>query len=192
VSVQLVMPGHPPPPDAALSQFDTPAGLARRLANWAGVYRGMRVLEPSAGLGAIAEAARAHGAVVECVEIAPARVQWLEKALFSVTESDFLATVPGEQFDLALGNPPYEDGQDLEHVLHALRFAPRVCMLLPLGMLDGVDRYRRLWSHFGLRRLAILVRRFQSPGTEHGGQRPFAAFEFTREPQLSTAVEWWA
>lgn len=187
-----MFPGFPPPPDASMSQFDTPNAIAQRMAMWADVERGMRVLEPSAGLGNLAGAARQIGADVRCIEWSRARADWLARSGFNVTQANFLEVPRGERFDLVLMNPPFENGQDLEHVLHALNFASRVVALLPLGTLDGVDRYQRLWTRHGLRRLAILVRRFKSEGTAQSGQRPFAVFEFiANERQPSTAVEWW-
>ncbi len=186
-------PGFPPPPDASLSQFDTPKAIATRMAQWAGIDRGMRVLEPSAGLGNLATAAKQLGADVRCIEWSKARAQWLERAGFTVTQANFLEVPRGERFDLVLMNPPFEDGQDCDHVLHALNFAPRVVALLPLGTLDGVDRFQRLWTRHGLRRMAVLVRRFKSEGTAQSGQRPFAVFEFiANERQSSTGVEWWS
>lgn len=192
MSLQLVMPGSPPPPDEALSQFDTPGKIASKMVAWAGVERGMRVLEPSAGLGALALPMRAASADVRCIELSPSRTEWLRRAGLTVTQADFLQVPSSDSHDLALMNPPYENGQDTNHVLHALKFAPRVVACLQLGTLDGVDRYERIWTKHGLRRLAVLVRRFKAPGTTMGGSRPFAIFEIIRnERQVSTAIEWW-
>lgn len=176
---QLVLPGAPPVPAESLSQFDTPEGIAAQMARWAGIGPGMRVLEPSAGLGNLAEQARALGACVNCIEIDPRRVAFLAARGFYVEAGDFLARQP-MSFDLVLQNPPFEDGQDLDHILHALAWAPIVVVLAPLGLLDGVERHGRLWSRHTLLGLRVLVRRFKAAGTEMGSQRPFACFKIAR------------
>lgn len=166
------------------------------MAKWARIDKSMRVLEPSAGLGNIADAITPWGASIECIEIDGGRAAHLGGIGFETMHTDFLS-VPApvydtESFDLVLGNPPYENGQDLEHVLHSLAFAPRVVMLLPLGNLDGVERHERLWSKHTLNRLAVLVRRFKAEGSEHPGQRPFGVFEILRgKVDVRQSVEWW-
>jgi predicted RNA methylase len=176
----------------ALSQFDTPPAIADRVAVWAGVRPGMRVLEPSAGLGHLALAIRRRGADPVCGEIDPERVAALRRAGFNAVEEDFLALNPAwRAFDLVVMNPPFERGQDLEHVLHAIMFAPQVVALLPLGFLEGVGRFKAIWSEYWLHRVAVLVRRFRSDGTGQSAQRPFAVFDIRREPCASQSVEWW-
>jgi 16S rRNA A1518/A1519 N6-dimethyltransferase RsmA/KsgA/DIM1 with predicted DNA glycosylase/AP lyase activity len=191
------MPGTPPAPSAALSQYDTPRHIASKMAAWARVTPGMRVLEPSAGLGNIADAVATWEASVECIELDSVRAAYLFTIGYRVGCADFLSVplpnYPTEHFDLVIGNPPYENGQDLEHVLHSLNFAPRVVMLLPLGNLDGVERHERLWSKHTLNRLAVLVRRFKAEGSEHPGQRPFGVFEILRGKQVAQqSIEWWS
>lgn len=195
-ATQLTMLGAPPAPNPELSQYDTPRYLAERMARFAGVKAEMKVLEPSAGTGALARVASAMGASVQCVEIDPGRAAFLRADGFGVHEGDFLTAHNDPcwhlRADLALMNPPYEDGQDLGHVLQALTFAPRVVAMLPLGNLDGVDRYDRLWRKHTLSRLAVLVRRFKAPGSEHGGQRPFGVFEILPGKQdVQQTIEWW-
>ncbi len=195
---QLTMPGTPPPPKASLSQFDTPRVIAERMARWAGIGPGTTVLEPSAGLGALARAASALGASVKCIEIDPDRAAYLREDGFDVACRDYLEcewSAGIVQRDVCLMNPPFEDGQDLAHVLHALSHDHgRVVALLPLGMLDGVDRQERLWSKHTLSRLAVLVRRFRAAGTEMSGQRPFGVFEILcgKVSPAQQSIEWWS
>jgi hypothetical protein len=54
-------------------QFDTPVPLAGEIVDRAGIVPGMRVLEPSAGLGNLAAEAVAAGGHVHTVEIDPTR-----------------------------------------------------------------------------------------------------------------------
>jgi predicted RNA methylase len=193
---QLVIPGTPSAPNPALSQYDTPRDIARRMAIFAGIRPGMRVLEPSAGRGSLALAAREAGAQVACVELDAERARDLVAVHdFPTLHGDFLSLgrpTLGIDTALALMNPPFEDGQDLAHVEHALRFCPRVVALLPLGFLDGVDRHKRMWARNTLQGLAVLVRRFRAEGSEHGGQRPFGVFDIVRGQTGATCrMEWW-
>jgi len=96
----------------------------------------IRILEPSAGEGALAMAALdtlAEGDVraeVTCVEVHPERAKWLETAGFTeanghrTLRQDFLQCRPEELglFDVVLMNPPFDMQRDIDHVMHAVRF----------------------------------------------------------------------
>ena len=112
--------------------FPTPDPVVERLLALADLTPGMRVLEPSAGSGAIADAARAAGAVVECVERDPGYAAVLAEAGHEVRVGDFLAVPPEPRFDRVVMNPPFTRGTDMAHVEHALRF------LAPDGLLVSV------------------------------------------------------
>ncbi|MGX7708002.1 methyltransferase [Methylobacterium sp. Gmos1] len=110
-------------------QFDTPEMLARQVVARADITDGMTVLEPSAGLGALARAARdCHGAVT-CVEIDEKRFDALRQVaggcLGTLVRGDFLKAVPQHplrQFDRVVMNPPFTRDQDIAHVRHAAQF----------------------------------------------------------------------
>ncbi|MGF3025586.1 methyltransferase [Methylobacterium aquaticum] len=112
-----------------LQQFDTPELLARQVVARAGITDGMSVLEPSAGLGALARAARdCHGAVT-CVEIDERRFDALRQVagggLGTLVRGDFLSAVPLRplrEFDRVVMNPPFTRDQDIAHVRHAAQF----------------------------------------------------------------------
>jgi 16S rRNA G1207 methylase RsmC len=69
----------------------------------------------AANLGGVLEAAR------------PAAPAWAETKV-TILPGDFLATRPG-RFDRVVMNPPFANGQDIEHILHARS------LLLPRGRL---------------------------------------------------------
>lgn len=180
-----------------LSQWFTPPDLARRIVAWSGVSRGSRVLEPSCGTGAFLAPLVESGANVHGVEIDAYLFEELTHAGYSVTNDNFLSLTPDDlgTFDLVVTNPPYEGGADLAHVLHALKFAPRVVALLKVSFLSGQKRGRELWRHNTLSRLAILSGRpeFDGPG-DHGAKSDYAVFEIRRgrEDVLApTVVGWW-
>ncbi len=104
--------------------FWTPPALAAEVVQLANVY-GQRVLEPSAGRGALVEACAKAGAVrVECIDLNPANVEYLiTEGLRTVQQGDFLKmTPPKEKFLRIVMNPPFTKGQDLKHLTHALRW----------------------------------------------------------------------
>jgi predicted RNA methylase len=109
--------------------FFTPPDLARRAAKLAGLRDGYRVLEPSAGHGALVLAARAEANVkVDAVELYPGSSVVLKSVDLGGGrlwgETDFLAMGPGDvgKFDAVLMNPPFAKMADAKHVLHAINF----------------------------------------------------------------------
>lgn len=85
---------------------------------------GLRILEPSAGKGALAAIAKRKGARVECVEIQTGLCAELRAQGFATRQADFLTLDPSEvgQFDGVVMNPPFDRGRDCDHVRHALQF----------------------------------------------------------------------
>lgn len=114
--------------------FPTPPAVVARLMELAGVQEGMRVLEPSAGQGAIADACAKAGAVVDCYDLMEANYAALtgNARLASVRHADFLTQAPEASYDRIVMNPPFLRQSDIKHVLHALRF------LKPGGLLVSV------------------------------------------------------
>jgi predicted RNA methylase len=117
-----------------LQFFETPEDIARKMADIATLRPTDRVLEPSAGLGAIARIACEIVGVenVVCYEADPQRRLALIQAGFSVRGHaeagndlcDFLSVDPKRivDIDVVLMNPPFARGQDIAHVLHAFKF----------------------------------------------------------------------
>ena len=105
--------------------FATPPAVVAQLLDLAHLKPGMRVLEPSAGEGAIADAVTSRGCYVDCVELSEQRAQFLKdasNAVCSVFCGDFLTVAPHADYDRVIMNPPFTRLQDTRHVLHALKF----------------------------------------------------------------------
>lgn len=110
--------------------------VCRKLVTLADVRPGCRVLEPSAGTGAIVRAvlAAVPGVVCQCVEMNAALAEHLSATFpeVAVTCADFLSCAPQAIYDRILMNPPFRHGEDLKHIRHALK------MLAPGGNLVAV------------------------------------------------------
>jgi phospholipid N-methyltransferase len=134
---------------AAPQLFPTPQELAERAIELADIQPGMRVLEPSAGTGCLLNPmfnADATGALFDpdnsrpvgllvAVEINPSLAKRLRTtyACANVIEGDFLEC-NGDlgTFDRIVMNPPFENGSDIRHIMHALH------MLRPGGRLVAI------------------------------------------------------
>ena len=200
---QLLIPGCDPTPREDLSQHFTPRWLAKRMVEWAKITPGMHVLEPSAGSGAFVAPLLEAGARVQAIEIDPEwagrlRLRHPPPAPLQVDVADFLAWEPlaleGRLYDLCVINPPYEDDQDLAHVLKALELSRRAVVLVRVNFLYGIKRYEKLWTRRALSRKVILPRRPHFSGA--GGPRhDFCVIELQHTAPVfavqSVLVEHW-
>ncbi len=100
--------------------FPTPQVLADQMAAELNVNSTHTVLEPSAGKGSLVEAAIAAGAdpkKIDVLEIVGDLRNLLEAKGFNLVGRDFLEHT--DKYDRIIMNPPFEKGQDMEHVRHA-------------------------------------------------------------------------
>ncbi|MGW1064417.1 class I SAM-dependent methyltransferase [Streptomyces aureus] len=120
--------------DVDRGYYPTPEPTVERLLALAELEAGCEVLEPSAGRGAIAEAAAARGAVVDCVELDAARAQHIRAGGYArqVTNADFFTVPVQRRYQRVIMNPPFAGRQDIRHVERALRF------LHPGGLLVAI------------------------------------------------------
>lgn len=152
--------------------FQSPESVADDVVAAVGPLAGKRVLEPSAGEGAIAKKALAQGAAeVVTVEAWDAKAKILRRtAGFTVLERDFLTVTPQEigLFDAVVANPPFTGNQDVEHVMHMLKF------LKPGGTLSSVMSVS--WQH-GSQRKQVEFRQFLADVGAEIVQIPAGAFK---------------
>lgn len=131
--------------------FNSPPAVVVRVMEHADIKPGMRVLEPSAGTGNLARAALAAGAQLTAVEVQPHLATALAGPRLRVICADFLALQPSEidPVDVVIMNPPFDNGADIEHVMHALKF------LKPGGWLVAITspgaEYRETAKHEAFR-----------------------------------------
>ncbi len=105
--------------------FPTPSPLVHKLMVLAEILPGMKCLEPSAGLGAIANEMQRNG-IVTCIEANPEMVRELTKMGMDAVAKDFLSCTLENMrvtwFDRIVMNPPFSKRRDIHHVMHALKF----------------------------------------------------------------------
>lgn len=101
--------------------FPTPKHLIEKMFSMARVFENESVLEPSAGLGHIAEAIKEKYPQndLNLIEVNSSLSDVLIKKGFNVQNKDFLQT--SKKYDVIFMNPPFEKGQDIDHVNHAFK-----------------------------------------------------------------------
>lgn len=97
--------------------FPTPKIIIEIMIDRADIANGMAILEPSAGKGDIAESLTEKDHKPKVIEIRPALQEILSLKGFEVVGDDFLEHT--DKYDRIIMNPPFEGGQDIEHVRHA-------------------------------------------------------------------------
>ncbi len=106
--------------------FPTPAPIAKQMVEMAHITWGMNILEPSAGKGDIANAIREASPDVSdnlyVIEVNHALRGILLIKGYKLIASDFMdfhaSSGPGCLYDRIIANPPFEHGQDIDHVRH--------------------------------------------------------------------------
>jgi hypothetical protein len=120
-------------PDQKAHQFyPTPAWLAEQLVASAAIGFADTVLEPSAGMGGLADLLPKDRTV--CVEVSDLHCKVLQAKGHAVACADFLAWDQGRQFDRIVMNPPFSEGRWQAHLQHAaamLRRGGRLVAILP-------------------------------------------------------------
>lgn len=123
-------------PPKKYGYFPTPPDIAQMVIDMACIESGDRVLEPSAGQGAIAEKIPTPKNRIVCYEVLPDNVLVLRGKGFEVNQFDFLQVAPAPIYDRVTMNPPFSyEGfpqAEIDHVKHALKF------LKPGGILVSV------------------------------------------------------
>lgn len=121
--------------------FPTPAGVSQEMIETADIQDGMTVLEPSAGMGHIADQIREAGYEPDVVEMSNDRKELLEAKGYKVAGRDFM-DVTGK-YDRIIMNPPFSDRRDAQHVQHAftlLNPGGRIVAIMGEGVFFGQDK----------------------------------------------------
>lgn len=161
--------GTAPRAVSAFQLFQTPPALATRLAALLPLRQGMRILEPSAGLGRLIDAVyNFEPSELVAVEMAAECARELftqDRAGIRLVQRDFLTVTPEElgAFDAVIMNPPFHVRADIRHVLHARRFLRPGGTLAALVM--DTDRREKELRHLCATWEKIPAGAFRSEGT---------------------------
>ena len=104
--------------------FPTPDHLGSRVIDLAEIDDGMSLLEPGAGFGSLLDLLK-HKPYLDhldiyCCEINYSLSRILELKKYNVIDSDIMHLKTGA-FDRIIMNPPFEKGQDMDHVTHCFK-----------------------------------------------------------------------
>lgn len=146
--------------------FETPAGVVDCMIQCMPLKNGAHVLEPSAGRGAIAFNLPFHHLSIDCIELDPKNVAYMQEHVpnngncFDIGHADFLQLHPNamrntpnglwlpENYDLVVMNPPFSKNQDIKHVLHAWQFLKKGGVLVAIMSSGAVQNTRKINDEF--------------------------------------------
>lgn len=121
--------------------YPTPKDVAEQLVILAWPQIGNRILEPSAGDGAILKAIGTPG-VVDACEIQESLREKIAP-LCAIVAADFLEYNPGPIYDRVIANPPFTKRQSVKHANHmldCLKPGGRIVTVLDAGVRFRQDR----------------------------------------------------
>lgn len=151
--------------------YTTPADTVHAfLDSFEGISTSDRILEPSAGNGAIIQALRDHGYTnrIDAVEIRPDELAALEALADTVTIGSFFDYDPGLGYDVIIGNPPYSMALEfINKSLELLHPGGLLIFLLRTNFLESERRFK-WWQEHPLSGLYPLHKRpsFTGHGTD--------------------------
>ena len=156
--------------------FPTPADVVARMIEAAEIPDGepVAILEPEAGSGAILDAIREAFPLVRlsAYERQASLREVLDLKGYALDGSDFLDAAPAPTFDFVLMNPPFENGQDIDHVRHAFAFlrpGGRLVAIMSPGPFFRQGRheleFRDWFDDLAAERVALPSGSFKASGT---------------------------
>lgn len=123
--------------------FPTPKTIVEDMLDEADIQPGEKVLEPSAGKGNIADVIRETypDNTLDVVELNASLNELLSEKGYNVVGNNFLKT--SGKYDKIIMNPPFEKGQDIDHIKHAyslLNDGGRVVCIMSEGTFYRSDK----------------------------------------------------
>lgn len=147
---QIILSGSVDIPKDEFNFFASTEPVVGRVMELADVRPGMLLLEPEAGLGALAFACVEAGAKVVCYELMKQNCEVLasDARLHSATQADFLGVDPEPIYDRVVMNPPFMKQADIKHVMHAFKFLKSGGKLTAVMSAGALFRENRLTKEF--------------------------------------------
>jgi predicted RNA methylase len=159
--------------------YETPYSMTDQMLDALDLDRGLSILEPACGEGAISTRLAAHGY---------GRVTSYDL----LGGHDFLQET--RQFDVVLTNPPYSLADAF--IAKALEISDRCVFLLPLSYLHGKRRYDKFYQDTVLAAVHVFVRYpmlgepLRSDGKYHTGMMVYAWFDFDKAATGGPVIRW--
>ena len=114
--------------------FETPAKLAEKLVSYIEELvdmKGMTILEPSAGRGAIV---RAINKMQPEAKVFHCELMELNRKMFKgnseFLQEDFLTLPEDKKFDFIIANPPFNKNQDIEHFMKMTKHSEHIVCVM--------------------------------------------------------------
>lgn len=159
--------------------FATPEPLAMQLVDLADIGVNDRVMEPSAGQGAIADViVNTIPVTCFCIELMPENVKILIDKDHNVYEGDFLKYNKSDidVFDKIVANPPFTKNQDIDHIRHMYELLDNGGRLVSLSSKSWVTgsqkkqvAFREWLFELGAEMIDVDEGSFKQSGTNVGG-----------------------
>lgn len=125
--------------------FPTPDDVIDKMIEYACIEDGTRILEPSAGIGNICDiiSKRYPTCELTCCEQQYSLSAILKLKGYNVVSNDIFDMVKIYEFNRILMNPPFEKGQDVDHVMHCfkkfLKYDGILVSIMSAGVLSNTN-----------------------------------------------------
>tara|TARA_B100001146_G_C16160705_1_gene425523 strand:+ start:93 stop:1358 length:1266 start_codon:yes stop_codon:yes gene_type:complete len=124
-----------------LQYYPTPSNIVDRIIQDIAWKPDDYVLEPSCGTGRFLDPLKEQGTKSLGYEVSPERVFVCRAKGHAVMQGNFLESIPNEEFDYVLMNPPFYGKHYENHIRHALKF------LKPGGILISILPVTARYDH---------------------------------------------
>jgi len=124
--------------------YGTPSNIADEMAYYLKPEANHRILEPSAGQGALIQAIHdwEPNVVVDCFELMPSNREVLKQLPnVNILGNDFMAADNLGEYDIIIANPPFAKNQDIDH------FRKMYAHLAPHGALCAIMSKHWTFAH---------------------------------------------
>lgn len=155
--------------------FATPKELAEKLVELAELNEFDKILEPSAGQGAIISAINDKvNSIPVCYELMDLNVSILEKSnlRFNLYGRDFLEAPSNDLFTKIIANPPFSKNQDIDHVMkmHSLLALDGILVSVMstswrIGSQKKQEAFKEFLDDVGAEIIEVEAGAFKSSGT---------------------------
>jgi hypothetical protein len=154
--------------------FPTPAAVVDQMIDLAALDDVDSILEPEGGSGAILDRVRSAcpGARLVTYERHSSLREILQLKGYEIPGTDFLEADESQRFDRVLMNPPFENGQDIDHVMKAYRMLAdggRLVAIMSTGPFFRSDRkaqaFRQWFDDLNGYKIDLPANSFKESGT---------------------------